>query len=78
MSQQSIQMTQFQVEKLQCIGGEGRAAPYRVTTYQGQDLGFEGKVMDAHLEAANGARFQRKPFDFLARMLHTFNSRKDA
>ncbi|MGH8035949.1 MAG: hypothetical protein ACREO9_12035, partial [Lysobacterales bacterium] len=50
----------FQVERLQCIGGEGRAAPYRITTYPGRDLGYTGAVTTADLEAANAGEFERR------------------
>lgn len=60
MSQISVQMTRFQVEKLQCVGGSGRAAPYRVTTYRSFDLGTTGTVMDVNLEAANTAGHEHK------------------
>ena len=60
MSQITIQLTRFQVEKLQCIGGAGHAAPYRVTTYQSADLGSMGAIMQANAEAANAAGYERK------------------
>ncbi|HLF29708.1 MAG TPA: hypothetical protein VI566_01620 [Xanthomonadales bacterium] len=65
MSQITIQLTRFQVEKLQCIGGAGHAAPYRVTTYQGMDLGAVGVVMDSNVDAANTADNDRKLGGFL-------------
>jgi hypothetical protein len=74
MSQNSVQLTHFQVERLQCIGGEGRAAPYRITTYQGQDLGIQGKVIDANLEGANGPRFELSPLELVTGLLHRLAS----
>ena len=59
MSQNALQLTKFKVQKLQCIGGEGRAAPYRITTYRGLELGSTGVVMDVITEASNEARFKR-------------------
>lgn len=55
MSQISVQMTRFQLEKLQRAGGSGGAAPYRVSTYQSMGLGAFGTVMEVNLEAANSA-----------------------
>lgn len=59
MSLMTLQLTQFKVQKLQCIGGEGRAAPYRITTYEGMDLGSLGEVMEAEQEAMNAASYER-------------------
>lgn len=75
MSQNSVQLTRFQVERLQCIGGEGRAAPYRITTYPGRDLGLQGQVMDADLEALNGPSSERAPLAFVSGLLQRLASR---
>lgn len=53
MSQSSLSLTNFQVEKLRCIGGAGRASPYRITTYRGMSLGSVGLIAQYGWEARN-------------------------
>lgn len=78
MSLMTLQLTQFKVQKLQCIGGEGRAAPYRITTYHGMNLGSFGEIMEAEQEATNAASFERVHTGFMAqglkRLLGIFGS----
>jgi len=58
MSLTALQLTRFKVEKLQCIGGEGRAVPFRVTTYRGMDVGSLGEIMEFRVETGNDAFFE--------------------
>ena len=58
MSQSTLRLTQFQVEKLRCIGGSGRASPYRITTYRGMNLGEVGPVARYGWEAANRPHYE--------------------
>jgi len=81
MSLTTIKLTQFRVEKLQCIGGEGRSSPYRITVYEGGALGEIGSVTEsvaeemaeaAHLEAANHGRFEQHGAMGFKRLLTMF------
>ena len=58
MTLTKLQLTQFQVQKLQCIGGEGRAAPYRITTFRGMEVGSFGTIRESELVAANAPSFK--------------------
>jgi len=58
MSLTTLRFTQFKVQRLQCIGGRGRAAPYRITTYNGLEIGSFGDVMEFKVEASNAAIFE--------------------
>ena len=58
MTLTKLQLTQFQVQKLQCIGGEGRAAPYRITTFRGMEVGSFGAIGKSELAAANAPSFK--------------------
>jgi len=62
MSLTTIKLTQFRVEKLQCIGGEGRSSPYRINAYEGGTLGEMGSVAESMAgqmaEAANHESFE--------------------
>jgi len=58
MSLESLELTYFEVEKLQCIGGTGRAVPFRITTYRGLELGTTGHVAEAGYKAANEPEFE--------------------
>ena len=73
MSLTTIQLTQFQVERLQCIGGGGRAAPYRITTYRSTELGSFGKVMETAAEAGNASNFRLSGFQGIKRLLSVFS-----
>jgi len=53
MSLTILRFTEFQVQRLQCIGGQSRATPYRITTYHGMEIGTFGKVAEAFTEASN-------------------------
>ena len=55
MSSSTLQLTQFKIQKLRCIGGQGRATPYRITTYRGMELGTVGQVMDSTEDAINSS-----------------------
>jgi hypothetical protein len=75
MSQSTLQLTQFKIQKLQCIGGQGRAMPYRITTYRGMDLGTIGQIMDPQgainesvFEVAQSGRLNK----LAGRILRTF------
>jgi len=58
MTATTLQLTQFKIQKLQCIGGAGRASPYRITTYRGMNLGTIGQVMECAEEAGNADAFE--------------------
>lgn len=60
MSQSTLRLTQFQVEKLRCMGGAGRASPYRITTYRGMELGSVGPIAQYGWEASNAERFDNR------------------
>jgi hypothetical protein len=59
MSQHTLRLTQFTVQKLQRVGGGGRVSPYQITTYRGPKLGLLGVVPGADMSAANAARFEQ-------------------
>jgi hypothetical protein len=44
MSLTTIKLTEFRVEKLRCIGGQGRSSPFRITLFEGSTLGKIGSV----------------------------------
>ena len=69
MSLNALQLTQFKVKKLQCMGGAGRAAPYRITTYRGLELGSTGVVMDTASEASNAASYDQALTEKLKNLL---------
>ncbi len=81
MSLTTIKLTGFRVEKLQCIGGEGRSSPYRITVYEGCALGKMGSVAAsvakemaeaANLEAANNDSFEHQGSRGFKRLLTMF------
>lgn len=80
MSLKTIELTEFTVERLQCVGGEGRAAPYRITTYRGMELGILGEIMSEVAHSANSTFNQRRGMRFiptrLANCLSAFGLQK--
>jgi hypothetical protein len=56
MQHTALCLTQFRVEKLQCIGGGNGVSPYRITPVIGPELGRLGRVMEAGIEAHNIVR----------------------
>lgn len=74
MSVTTLRLTQFKVQKLQCIGGQRRAAPYQITTYDGMELGSVGLVMETVMEASNATNFTRPGFQAVRRLLKVFGS----
>ena len=81
MSLTTIKLTGFRVEKLQCIGGEGRSSPYRITVYEGCTLGEIGSVAAsvakemaaaANLESANNGSFEHHGPAGFKRLLSMF------
>ena len=70
MKSSTLNLTRFEVRKLQCIGGEGRAAPYRITTYCGRELGTFGEVMEFTVEASNDALIDRLHTRWLNQVIH--------
>ena len=81
MSLTTIKLTQFRVEKLQCIGGEGRSRPYRINAYEGSTLGEIGSVAPsvakempegANLESANNGSFEHHGPTGFKRLLSMF------
>lgn len=68
MSQSTLRLTQFQVEKLRCMGGAGRASPYRITTYRGMNLGTTGSVAQYGWQAANTPHYEARPVFLMRRI----------
>jgi len=60
MSSTTLRFTEFKVQRLQCIGGHGRSAPYRITTYLSTEIGTFGHIMDTAMEASNASAFERQ------------------
>jgi hypothetical protein len=69
MSLTTLKLTEFQVEKLQCIGAGDRGNPYRISTYNGIKLGSVGTVAEAVLEAANQDSFEVRSLYGFKRLL---------
>jgi hypothetical protein len=72
MSLTTLQLTQFKVQKLQCVGDRRRVAPYQITTYDGMELGSFGVVIEPSMEASNTANFARHGFHGMRRLLRVF------
>jgi hypothetical protein len=72
MSLTTLRFTEFQVQRLQCAGGHGRAAPYQITTYNSLEMGAFGEVMEFTVEAANSAIFEKRRFRVLKQLLAKF------
>jgi len=76
MSLTTIKLTEFCVEKLQCIGGEGRSSPYRISLYEGRTLGEIGSVAgsgaEEMAEAANHESFEHHGSIGFKRLLTMF------
>lgn len=72
MSLTTLRLTQFKVQKLQCIGDRRRAAPYQITTYDGMELGSVGLVMETVTAASNATNFARHGFQGMRRLLNVF------
>lgn len=69
----TLRLTQFTVQKMQCSSGQGRATPYRITTYDGMDLGSLGAVMDSALEAGNATAFEQPGPRGMQHLLEVFS-----
>ena len=69
MSTSTLRLTQFKVERLRCIGGQGRVAPYHITTYEDCSLGTFGEVADPAATAGNMDTFERSAIRCLKRLL---------
>ncbi|MEJ8569326.1 hypothetical protein [Elongatibacter sediminis] len=76
MSQSILRLTQFQVEKLRCMGGAGRASPYRITTYRGTTIGATGLIAQYGWTACNEERFSSRPAGLWHRFRQALNVRK--
>jgi len=74
MSSITLRFTQFKVQRLQCIGGHGRIAPYRITTYHSTEIGSFGQVMETAAEASNASEFDNPKITGLKRLLNLFNN----
>lgn len=71
MKTQVIRLTEFREQKLRCIGGDGRATPYQITTSAGRALGtFDQILPPAEIVSANSGIDQSRPS--LLRRLATF------
>lgn len=42
---QIVRLTEFREQKLRCIGGDGRATPYQITTSEGRVLGTIDQIL---------------------------------
>ncbi len=73
MSSSILRLTQFQVQRLQCIGGGSRTAPYRITTYHGVELGSLGEVMQPLTAASNAPVIEHSGLQGLKRLLTRFS-----
>jgi hypothetical protein len=85
MSLTTIKLAEFRVEKLRCIGGQGRSSPYRITLFKGSTLGQMGSVTASvaeemarelaeagNLESANQDNFEQHSPKGFKRLLHMF------
>jgi len=72
MTLTTLRFTEFKVQRLQCIGGHGRAAPYQITTYNSFEIGAFGEVMEFTVEAANAAVFEKPRLRALKHLLAKF------
>jgi hypothetical protein len=62
MKAQVIRLTEFREQKLRCIGGDGRATPYQITTSVGRELGrFDQILPPADIVSANSRIDQQQP-----------------
>ena len=62
MKSQVIRLTEFREQKLRCIGGDGRATPYRITTSAGRVLGtFDQILIPTEIVPANSRIDQTRP-----------------
>lgn len=75
MSRSTLRLTQFQVEKLRCIGGSGLASPYRITTYRGMKLGQIGPVAQYGWVGSNTAQFDSKLWSACKQLVHALSRR---
>jgi len=73
MSLTTLRYTQFKVQRLQCIGGHGRSAPYRITTYCGAEFGSFGEIMMPSIEAFNAASYDQQRSRGLSRLKEIFS-----
>lgn len=73
MKAQVIRLTEFREQKLRCIGGDGRATPYQITTSAGRVLGtFDQILQPAEIVSAN-SRIDRNRPSLLRRLATMFN-----
>jgi len=72
MSMTTLRFTEFKVQRLRCVGGHGRAAPYQITTYNSLEIGAFGEVMEFTVEAANAAIFEKPHLHALKQLLTKF------
>lgn len=62
MKPQVIRLTEFREQKLRCIGGDGRATPYQITTSMGREIGtFDQILMPVEIVSANTGIDQPRP-----------------
>lgn len=62
MKSQVIRITEFREQELRCIGGDGRATPYRITTSAGRVLGtFDQILSPTEIVSANTRIDQKRP-----------------
>ena len=68
-----IRLTEFREQKLRCIGGDGRATPYQITTSAGRVLGrIEQIIPPSEIVSANG-RFTQPGLSMLRRLTTLFH-----
>lgn len=62
MKPQVLRLTEFREQKLRCIGGDGRATPYQITTSAGRVLGTLDQILPSDgVESANSRIDQPRP-----------------
>lgn len=57
MSQSTLKMTRFEVEKLAPVSKASRAVPYLINTFKGRSLGSIGRIAESELAASNDSDF---------------------
>ena len=62
MKPQLIRLTEFREQKMRCIGGEGQAAAYQITTVAGRELGTICQILPhPELKSANRDSDSNRP-----------------
>ena len=72
MNPQIIRLTEFREQKLRCIGGEGRATPYQITTSVGRVLGTIDQILPPPEIVSANSRFDQSRPSLLRRLAKIF------